>query len=172
MTAFLECRFFATILIYVLLIVSVHASKYSAKCSFSLSSKKYETPCTSALFSYFSFNKSAEVIALPSSSEYLCNEEIDMTIKNFAVLVKRGECSFEQKSKIEKSLGAMAVILINSDNSVFPGGNTNSTYRSLPMPTVMIGNNATIIFENLETRANVKVVATLSMGKNSSNFSF
>eukprot|EP00581_Thalassiosira_minuscula_P002660 CAMPEP_0183744308 /NCGR_PEP_ID=MMETSP0737-20130205/65663_1 /TAXON_ID=385413 /ORGANISM="Thalassiosira miniscula, Strain CCMP1093" /LENGTH=931 /DNA_ID=CAMNT_0025979947 /DNA_START=589 /DNA_END=3384 /DNA_ORIENTATION=- len=73
----------------------------------------------------------------PSDDEYLCNEsdglvdysnkQVDVTYVRSALLVPRGQCSFERKALSAQRLGASAIVIYGTLSSRYSLNYTNST---------------------------------------------
>ena len=123
---------------------------YNAQCLFSSSSssslssssfeQEKEVACQVALFSHFAFNVSGDVRYSPDSD--LCDGSTASASpdddRKFIAVVKRGVCSFETKAQTARSIGAIGLVVINSNSSIFPMGPSGPT----SIPVVMIAADA------------------------------
>jgi hypothetical protein len=90
--------------------------------------------CNLALFS---LHKSFVIIGtLSVLSTDLCSNSTDQVKKSTIALVRRGNCTFEAKSRQATEQGYRALIIMNSENAVFPPGGGLSNSSSIP--TMMI----------------------------------
>jgi hypothetical protein len=128
-------------------------TRYSAKCT--IGSQGEFVPCEAALYSYFSFNVSDLTLLVLPGDEMLCKDESRAPLTSdgdartaWAVVVNRGACSFEDKARSAAAIGAAALIVINSNSTVFPMGGGSSSFRS-DIPVVMVGLDTSTLFESL-----------------------
>jgi hypothetical protein len=130
--------------------------KYSARCSIINDDGHAliaDIDCQVALFSYANFSING---FLDIRKDSLCNgpnrgnENIGeqnrqhhaTSIKQHQIaVIKRGECPFDVKAQNAEKYGYDAVVIVNSEDSVFPVGSADPAYRSR-MPCLMIGSAA------------------------------
>ena len=130
-----------TLLVGFLLVLSAHliygiggSNEYAGKCEASVESVSMVLDCNVALFSTFTFAVHGPVNVLSSD---LCEASAELgKYTNSIIAVKRGMCSFDQKSKVANLSRFKALIILNTDDS-FPMGSSVSEYKS-SIPVLMI----------------------------------
>lgn len=114
---------------------------YQSHCTIN----NFTIPCQVALFSMYNFNIS---VKMPISKElkYLCdNQETELSQENpnnqQIGITTRGQCAFDEKAKNAIKQRYKGLIVVNTDDSVFPVGSQSQDYKS-SIPVVMIGKSS------------------------------
>jgi hypothetical protein len=125
---------------------------YSIKCIFSTIGVE-KTPTTHLYEGNVALYSLANDIDLHGAVDVLQDSDLCSVSKkrdtrfseNMIALVRRGNCSFETKSRVAAEEGYDALIIVNSENVVFPPGGTDSN----SLPTLMISNSFWTDFSGL-----------------------
>lgn len=110
-------------------------SQYEVSCTLSDAPVR----CLAALFSSSGFNLNGDIVATScdfcdlecsSISSMASSDVAERNSKSVAVL--RGGCSFQTKVEIAEKVGYNAVVIVNTDDSIFPPGATENFTSSIP----------------------------------------
>jgi hypothetical protein len=113
--------------------------------------------CQVALFSqHTNFSIDGEVVILPHN---LCSKSVSMPTtptlsthtsttrkdtefvgQDRVGVVQRGGCAFDEKAKNAVNMGLKALVLVNTEPTIFPMGSADALYRS-SVPVVMVGSD-------------------------------
>jgi hypothetical protein len=146
---------------------------YAAQCIFHSSSSSVERTnrshdCHMALYSLRDMHLEGEVDILQTD---LCLDSMikrtDLSKRTRVALVGRGNCSFETKSKIAANGGYHALIIVNTDLTVFPPGGTATDL----LPTVLVSSSFWTYYSQLcEQQSCPSLNVTLAYGESKTIF--
>ena len=112
-------------------------SIHDANCSIN----KNQFPCQIALFSLFNFSLSNEINNQIHITNYFCNGEQRKEKKTSDIAYSiRGYCSFDEKALNAMKLGYKLLIIVNSDDNLFPPGSSDPIFQS-SIPVILFPNS-------------------------------
>ena len=126
--------------------------KYDATCIVTLqdhiASRKLDVSCQTALFSSDK-NYHVEDVFVLRKDINLCFASDNSTAwrRGGIIGVSRGECAFDVKARNANILGYKGLVVVNTDETLFPIGSQDATYRS-KIPVVLVNDS---LWSNLES---------------------
>jgi hypothetical protein len=147
---FSKCVVLCLILV-IALVVSAEASRsnvdksfrrYAGKCVVTdRKSEKWSYSCVTALFSsHRNFSVSGKAVYFEENKfcdqGHAINTALSENVPQIAV-VHRGDCAFDTKAKVAAE-GFQGLIIINSDDALFPVGSQDSDFKSV-IPVLLVG---------------------------------
>ena len=87
----------------------------------------------------FEFDDLTELGSLALCKNYTDNDSIDSS--GGAALVKRGNCTFQEKATTWKNRNGNGLITVNTEDSIFPPGVSNSSASDLQMFVAIMANS-------------------------------
>ncbi len=145
---------FVMILSAVLLLLLAGSTLSRAiKCSIALGQREDRVACINALFSA----ENIPLAQLPLFFHWddICAPTAATRKTNGIAVANRGKCTFEAKARVAEKLGYAGLIVINSNNTIFPMGPSDVNYKS-KIPVVMAAETFLNTLQYQALKSNVK----------------
>lgn len=128
-------------MLFSLLLISIlyaFVQSDSIKCTLHIEGKNDRISCMNSLFSTQNDFPIAQS-TLHISWDDLCTTS-PFSSKKAIVIANRGKCTFETKARMAEQQGYSGLIIVNFNNTIFPMGSSDTSYRS-SIPVVMVANS-------------------------------
>ena len=104
--------------------------------------------CVVALFSKHSnFSLPNSGIRYFKTNPFCINESVNAEVAdNILAVVHRGGCAFDMKARVAASNGFSALLIINSEDELFPVGSSDPDFQA-SIPVLLIGQKSTRLVE-------------------------